>query len=779
MASNDIINNINEEYFVDLGLPSGTMWATRNIDVTQTDGFAVSPYTYDCSYFSWGNTDGHNLNTGGTFDYDFGGVNSSSPYYEGQPYGSTSGSTFPGGKDVNLPLLFDAARQNLGTPWRIPNVTEYNELAANVDYCDEEGNVVTAATVVTIDDVSGYMFKSKINGNTIFFPLTGWGKKAKRSNVDCVCAWLSTSNTNTTPTQEQFERSARLIVLSQTYLLGSNYIINRYSGLTIRPIFSFNQFDRDYIKSFDSLSKYNDFKESEDYVEPNVSYIDVDGGDDVIKYNKDYSKDYLTFVTLEDGNFTLTIGSAVTTAMVESVSYSLDNGDTWITTNNVNDETITITTPTIKKGKKVMWKGDAVQMSTQYSGTITDEELGATYVSRFGSSGKFNVQGNIMSLLYGDDFASADGFESGSTRNFMHLFGYINASDKANVVSAKNLILKNTNIKSYQRLFSNCNLLVEPPTLPNKALAEDACYYYMFTNCVNLMYAPSLPATSVGASGYGYTFQNCTSLTTPPQLPAKTLGDACYMNMFSGCKSLTTAPDLPAAEVGASAYTAMFNGCTSLITPPSMSATTTIGARGCYGMFSGCTSMTSVPNLPATTLGSACYFYMFKGCTSLTTVPQDLLPAETLPSSAYTAMFQNCTSLTVAPNLSATTIATHCYRSMFNNCTSLTTAQSTLPSTTTKTGCYRTMFAVCPSLVKAPDLPAETVGTSAYTGMFSGCTSLNEVKCLATNISATGCTSNWMKGVSSSGTFTKSASMTSWTTGVSGIPNGWTVVDAS
>ena len=59
--------------------------------------------------------------------------------------------------------------------------------------------------------------------------------------------------------------------------------------------------------------------------------------------------------------------------------------------------------------------------------------------------------------------------------------------------------------------------------------------------------------------------------------------------------------------------------------------------------------------------------------------------------------------------------------------------------------------------------------------MFYGCTSLRSIKCLATNISASDCTADWLSGVSATGTFTKASSMESWTEGASGIPTGWTV----
>ena len=58
--------------------------------------------------------------------------------------------------------------------------------------------------------------------------------------------------------------------------------------------------------------------------------------------------------------------------------------------------------------------------------------------------------------------------------------------------------------------------------------------------------------------------------------------------------------------------------------------------------------------------------------------------------------------------------------------------------------------------------------------MFAGCTSLNSVTCMATDISADGCTTAWLDGVAPTGTFTKASGVT-WYTGSSGIPSGWTV----
>ena len=208
-------------------------------------------------------------------------------------------------------------------------------------------------------------------------------------------------------------------------------------------------------------------------------------------------------------------------------------------------------------------------------------------------------------------------------------------------------------------------------------------------------------------------------------------------------------------------------------------------AESCYeSMFARCSKLISAPALPATTLAKGCYKMMFAGCTSLISAPE--LPAEELAAFCYSGMFNTCTSLESAPALPATTLARSCYVNMFSGCTSLTTAPARLPATTLADDCYSNMFASCSKLISAPVLPAETLVTGCYWQMFSGCTNLNSVTMLATNIEATSCLTNWMSGVSgvvATGTFIKAASLEQGTesgkipTGVSGIPEGWTVTD--
>ena len=128
---------LNEPKTVDLGLPSGTLWADRNVG-------ALSPTDYG-DYFSWGNIDGHAEGSG----YDFSDAN-----YDASPGKQVSG---------DIALSQDAANAYLGGSFRMPTKDEFQELCDNCD-----------SAQVTENGVAGRRFTSKTNGNSIFFPAAGY-----------------------------------------------------------------------------------------------------------------------------------------------------------------------------------------------------------------------------------------------------------------------------------------------------------------------------------------------------------------------------------------------------------------------------------------------------------------------------------------------------------------------------------------------------------------------------------------------------------------------------
>lgn len=196
-------------------------------------------------------------------------------------------------------------------------------------------------------------------------------------------------------------------------------------------------------------------------------------------------------------------------------------------------------------------------------------------------------------------------------------------------------------------------------------------------------------------------------------------------------------------------------------------------------LFKNSTKLISAENLvlPATTLADNCYMSMFYGCSSLITSPQKL-PAKTLITSCYREMFYVCTSLTTTPELSATTLGESCYYGMFQNCNSLTTPP-VLGAQSLKRYCYMYMFRGCTSLTTAPDLPARQLTSDCYYGMFYGCSNLNYIKAMFTTTPSSSYTTNWVNGVSSTGTFVKNSAATWNVTGNDGIPSGWTIQTAS
>lgn len=112
----------------------------------------------------------------------------------------------------------------------------------------------------------------------------------------------------------------------------------------------------------------------------------------------------------------------------------------------------------------------------------------------------------------------------------------------------------------------------------------------------------------------------------------------------------------------------------------------------------------------------------------------------------------------------------------FQGCTSLITPPETLPFTTLAPRMYRSAFQDCSSMTSTPSLPATTLTENCYERMFSGCSSIQFIVCLAESFGYKS-TDYWVSSVAATGTFYKSANMSSWPTSVSGIPSGWTVVD--
>jgi len=396
---------------------------------------------------------------------------------------------------------------------------------------------------------------------------------------------------------------------------------------------------------------------------------------------------------------------------------------------------------------------------TSYSNYVTLNNVGDTVCFKAGPSGNaaFSNSTSGWSFVVAGGNAAASGnamsiLDASMTSVSVPDYGMKNlfgrSSMYSNLTAAPSLPATSVGREGYYGMFYNCDQMTSPPpSLPASSISRE-CYSCMFYGCDSLLSSPAILATQVGYRGCYRMFYSCSAMTSCPEtLPSGLTGTECFYEMFKNCYAMSSAPLLPA---------------TSLTT-------------GCYEfMFSGCRSLASVPSLPATSLPTECYSCMFEGCRSITSAPE--LPATAASTYCYYRMFEGCTSLSEAPELPATSLSSSCYGRMFYGCTSLSTAPA-LPVQALAASCYTEMFRGCTSLASAPELPATTLQSGCYANMFNGCSSLSyvEIPVTAWNASAM---SNWLAGVSASGTFRCKWNLgfdDTITRGASNCPSGWTV----
>ena len=136
--------------YVDLGLPSGTLWATCNVGASKPEDYG--------NYYAWGETGAKSSYSDKTYKYDNGHYDKLTKYCNSSEYGNN-------GLIDNLTVLQpedDAATANWGNDWRMPTKEEWEELEEN-----------TAIECAKLNGVLGRLFTSK-NGQTLFLPFAGY-----------------------------------------------------------------------------------------------------------------------------------------------------------------------------------------------------------------------------------------------------------------------------------------------------------------------------------------------------------------------------------------------------------------------------------------------------------------------------------------------------------------------------------------------------------------------------------------------------------------------------
>lgn len=191
--------------YVDLGLTSGTLWATKNIGAQRS--------TQRGSYFSWGNLEGYVASytegdyTGSIVGYSF--IQSN--------YELTNGYQLSG----NIPIENDAANNDLGGQWRIPTDIQFQEL---IDNC--------TITWVTKNGVPGKLFTSNINGKTLFLVNNGYGNETTLESPKYESAYW-TSTKDEVNTNKAFSFALGTSILSNLTIIHPE---EKRFGFGIRPV---------------------------------------------------------------------------------------------------------------------------------------------------------------------------------------------------------------------------------------------------------------------------------------------------------------------------------------------------------------------------------------------------------------------------------------------------------------------------------------------------------------------------------------------------------------
>ena len=206
-ATSDDIYNGHE--YVDLGLPSGLLWATCNIG-------ANAPEKYG-NYFAWGEVTIKSTYNWNNYRYCNGGHNTLTKYCSNPDYG------YNGFTDHLLALLpmDDAATVNWGEGWRTPTDDEWQEL-----------NINTSHTWTSQNGVYGRLFIGS-NGNSLFFPAAGYSSDIVNETNSSGYYWSSSRSLS------HDDRAAGCVFDSINQSLGIGGLL-RQRGLAIRPVYSEN-----------------------------------------------------------------------------------------------------------------------------------------------------------------------------------------------------------------------------------------------------------------------------------------------------------------------------------------------------------------------------------------------------------------------------------------------------------------------------------------------------------------------------------------------------------
>ena len=196
-----VMNIVNDHEYVDLGLPSGLLWATCNLGASKPEEYG--------DYYAWGETTTKSNYDWSTYKYCNGYNDTMTKYCTSSSYGTVDNKT-------SLELSDDVARASWGGSWRMPTYEEISEL-----------NTKCTWTWTSLNGTDGYKVTGP-NGNSIFLPAAGC---RNRESLDIAGSFgFYWSSSLFTPGA----CNSRILYFNSSNLKSDNY--GRCFGLSVRPV---------------------------------------------------------------------------------------------------------------------------------------------------------------------------------------------------------------------------------------------------------------------------------------------------------------------------------------------------------------------------------------------------------------------------------------------------------------------------------------------------------------------------------------------------------------
>ena len=206
--------------YVDLGLPSGTLWACCNIG-------ANNPVDYG-NYFAWGETEPQKSYDWESYKWSKSGEYTITKYCSHSEYGYKKFTD----EKTELDLEDDAAFINLGNGWRMPSKEQFEELL---------NNKYTTSEWIMINEIKGRLIISKRNNNSIFLPAAGYRNGRQLINTTpfggywarTLSSEISVFNNLLYGADCLFLNDCKETVLTPYFISHDG---NRYNGRSVRPV---------------------------------------------------------------------------------------------------------------------------------------------------------------------------------------------------------------------------------------------------------------------------------------------------------------------------------------------------------------------------------------------------------------------------------------------------------------------------------------------------------------------------------------------------------------